>query len=92
MGHGSLRCMGAQVRADADLLCQELDIAACCKGHQFKAVLVLPDNVQRLRPNRACNVSPSSKLLWICLGPRQGPTESSIVCRASVLGPVEGDY
>ena len=92
MGHGALRCIPARGRAAANLLCQELDIAACCEGHQLKAVLVLPDDVQCLCPDRACAVSPSSKLLWAHLALGQGLTEGNSVCRAIVLSSVEGLY
>lgn len=36
---------------ECHLLCQELDIAACCQSHKLKAVLVLTNDVQCLCSN-----------------------------------------
>lgn len=41
----------AKAMLPADLLCQELDVAACCKGHKLESVLVLSNDVQRLCSN-----------------------------------------
>lgn len=62
-------CMAAGRRAAADLLCQQLDVAACCEGYKLKAVLVLPDDVQRLCPNGACSVPLSCEHYLACIGP-----------------------
>ena len=33
------------------LLCQEVDIAACCQSYKLKAVIVLTNDIQCLCPN-----------------------------------------
>ena len=70
--------------AAADLLCQELDIAACCKGYKLKAILVLPDDVQSLCPNGPCSVPLSREHLLACDGPEHGVwLKGSITAKAS---------